>query len=990
MAVGESAKGQGRKPPARRVFLSHTSELEELPKPRSFVAAAKDAVAAAGDAVVDMSAFTARNVTPEQLDREMLAEADIYVLIAGFRYGTPVRNHSEVSYTEQEFEIATAAGMERLVFVLAEDAEGPSELFRDLKYGVRQEAFRKRLPDSGLTITTVSSPDELATKLERALNLVPRSRQESKLAGRISNIPARTVTFTGRDELLSGLRAALCSGRPAVVQALNGMGGVGKTTTAIEYAHRYADEYDVAWWVPSEDPDLVLGNLAALAQALDLSTAQDLPDVAVPRLRGVLESRGRWLVVFDNAENPAALRPLLPAGDGHVIITSRNPDWDDIGAALPVPEFSRPESVQLLRTRCDRLTNTDADRIADALGDLPLAVNQAARLLVITSLTAEEYLELLDERIHELMARYEEGSSYPVSLTAAWTVSFDQLARDRPAALNILTLVAWLAPEPVPLTLLTHQRGDAGATARDPLAFADVTAALRSRGMATVTTTTIQLHRVPAALLRARTRDDVVTEEDRDSTWPVVAVRLLNAALPENPLANPPSWPRWRELLPHLLSVCDPRREWQTAEGEVAHLLDRTASYLQTRGDPRAALPLFQRAYSLRRGLLGVDQSDTLTSARNLALVVRWLGEYQRACELNEDILARRRRVLGEDHPDTLTSASDLALVLRRLGKHLQARELDEDILARRRRVLGEDHPDTLTSASNLAIDLGASGDYQRSRELAEDTFARRRRLLGEDHPDTLTSASNLAYTIRELGDHQRARELGEDTLVRRRRLLGEDHPDTLTSASNLAVALRALGEHQRARELDEDTFARSERVLGKDHPHTLVSAGNLASGLSDLGAHSRARELGEDTLVRRRRVLGEDHPDTLTSASNLAYTLRALGEYQRARELDEDTLARSERVLGADHPDTLVSAGNLASGLSDLGEHQRACEVGEDTLVRRRRVLGEDHPDTLISASHLAYDLRALGEYQRARELDEDTLARSERVLGADHPDTL
>ncbi|MBE1494957.1 hypothetical protein H4696_002057 [Amycolatopsis lexingtonensis] len=850
MAVGEQA---------RRVFLSHTSELGEWPKPRSFVAAAKDAVAAAGDAVVDMSAFTARDATPEQLDQEMLAEADIYVLIAGFRYGTPVRGRPEVSYCEQEFEIATATGMERLVFVLAEDTEGPPALIRDLEYGARQEAFRKRLPDSGLTITKVSSPHELATKLERALNRVPRSREASKLAGRISNIPARTATFTGRDELLAGLRAALSSGQPAVVQALNGMGGVGKTTTAIEYAHRYAEDYDVAWWIPAEDPALVTSHLVDLAQALDLATEKDSPAVVLARLRGALQSRGRWLVVFDNAEDPAALRPLLPAGDGHVIITSRNPDWDDIGAALPVREFSRPESVQLLRTRCSRLSETDADRIAEAVGDLPLAVNQAARLLATSSLTVERYLELLVERGHELMGRHEKGSGYPVSLAAAWTVSFDQLARENPAALNILTLVAWLAPEPVPLTLLTHQQGDGGAAARDPLAFADVTAALRSRGMAEVTTTTIQLHRVPAALLRARTRDDVVTEDDRDSTWPVTAVRLLDAGLPDNPWVNPPSWPRWRELLPHLLVVCDPHRAWQPAAGEVAYLLDRTASYLHTRGEPRAALPLLQRAYVLRRDLLGEDHPHTLITASNLALALGSLGEHEQARELNEDTLARSRRVLGHDDPSTLTTASNLALALGSLGEHLRARELNEDTLARRRRVLGDDHPDTLSTANNLVVDLGSLGEHLRARELNEDTLARRRRVLGDDHPHTLISANRLAADLRDVGELQQARELHEDTLARAKRVLGDDHPDTLIDASHLAADLRALGEHQRARDLDEDTLARAKRVLGEDHPDTLILAGNLAADLSNLGEHQRARELNEDILARRKRVLGND-----------------------------------------------------------------------------------------------------------------------------------
>ncbi|MBE1497471.1 hypothetical protein H4696_004571 [Amycolatopsis lexingtonensis] len=853
------------------MFLSHTSELGELPEPRSFVAAAQAAVAAAGDAVVDMAHFTARDVTPEQLDREMLADADVYVLIAGFRYGTPVRDRPEVSYTEQEFQIATDAGLPRLVFVLAEDTEGPPALFRDLRHGARQEAFRRRLHDSGVAVTKVSSPGQLETKLLQALTELRRPRQQSMPAGRISNIPARSVSFTGRDELLTRLREALCAGRPAVVQAMNGMGGVGKTTTAIEYAHRYADEYDVAWWIPSEDPGLVAGHLADLAQALNLATGQDPPDVALARLRGALQSRGRWLLVFDNAEGAASLRRLLPGGDGHVVITSRNPEWDDVGAALPVREFTRAESVELLRSRCAQLTDLDAGRVAEAVGDLPLAVDQAARLLATTGWTADAYLELLAQRTEELLARHGSGSSYPVSLAAAWAVSFDQLARDHPAALNTLTLVAWLAPEPVPLTLLTHQTGEAGAAARDPLAFADITAALRTRGMADVTTTTIQLHRVPAALLRARTRRDITMEDDEDATWPVTAIRLVYAGLPESPPSNPSGWPQWRAVLPHVLFVCDPAYARQLATPEVSHLLDCAATYVHSHGDPRAALPLTRRAYERHKDLLGDDHPSTLASANNLAVVLRDLGEHQQARGLHEDTLARWRRVRGDDHPSTLVSANQLASSLRSLGEYQQARDLHEDTFARSKRVRGDDHPSTLIAAHNLAADLTQLGEHQQARELHEDTLARCKRVLGDDHPSTLISTNQLASSLRSLGEHQQARDLHEDTFARCRRVLGDDHPDTLIAANHLAADLRALGEFRRARELDEDTFARCRRVLGDDHPETLASAGFLAADLWALGEFRRARELDEDTFIRSKRVLGDDHPDTLAGARNLA-----------------------------------------------------------------------------------------------------------------------
>ena len=958
------------------------------------------------------------------------------MLIAGFRYGSPVRDRPQLSYSELEHETAEQRGMPRLVFLLGEDTEGPAALFADLEYGARQQAFRGRLAGSGVTTATVTSPGELETAVLQALTALPRPDQQSVLKGaaverRVWTIPARVRGFTGRDGLLAELEAALRSGGPAVVQAVAGMGGIGKTTTAIEYAHRHRAEFDIAWWVPAENPALLPQRLAELALALDLTTATDPAGVGVARLLGELARRDRWLLVFDNAEDPRALSRWLPEGPGQVLMTSRNPAWRGIAATVGVREFTRHESITLLRRLAPDLTDTEADRVAEAVGDLPLAVEQAGSLLADTGLTVDKYLRLLAERAQDVLD-HDPGGAYPQSLAASWAVAFDRLALDDPTALDLLTVVAWCGPEPVPLTLLTDHP-DAlperlRSIAADPLVLARCTGVVHRRGLAIVSPHAIQLHRIPAALLRARSQ---APEGAAAAGWAATVVRLLDKTAPGD-ARNPGGWRLWRRLLPHVLAAAGRDVALDAVPAEAIRLLDHAVTYLLIRGEVQAALTVDERAYDVRREKFGDDHPDTLTSASNLALVLVALGEQQRARALDDDTLTRRRRILGEDHPDTLTSASQLATDLYLLGNYPQARELYEDILGRLRRILGDDHlytlytasflglvlwalgdyrqaqqllsdtlarshrnlgedqSDTLYAAIVLGLVLWSLGDYQQARQFAGDTFARLRRVLGEDHPHTLSSATVLGQVLWWAGDYQQARQLAGDTFARSRRIFGEDYHGTLFSAVVLGQALWSLGDYQQARQLAGDTFARSRRIMGEGQIVTLEAASVLGLTLASSGEHQQARQLQTDAFTRSRRSLGEDHLHTLRIASRLGLTLASLGEHQQARHLQTDTLTRLRRVLGQDHPEALSSASRLAVDLRMLGEHQQARELQTDTLTGLRRVLGDNHPDTLSSASRLAADLRELGEYQRARALDEDTLARRRRALGDDHPDTL
>ena len=330
--------------------------------------------------------------------------------------------------------------------------------------------------------------------------------------------------------------------------------------------------------------------LVELANALGLAQVTDPAIVAVARLLGTLRERSRWLLIFDNAEDPAALARYLLGGGGHVVITSRNPSWRELATPVGVDVFAREESITLLHRCVPQLTDGEAGQIAQALGDLPLALAQAAAHLADTFIGVEGYLSLLAERTTELL---DQGSSvtYPVSLAASVQIALDRLVAQSPAALQLLTLAAYLAPEPISLTLFTTpptQLPDPLATAAtDPLAFAELPRLLRRHGLARVESATLALHRLLAAILR--------TQSHSLQDLPALVVRLLRAALAaDDPCDNPQVWPAWCQLLPHVLVATDSRRALTGVEEDVVWLFNRAAKYLQAREESAFALPLHE------------------------------------------------------------------------------------------------------------------------------------------------------------------------------------------------------------------------------------------------------------------------------------------------------------------------------------------------------------------------------------------------------------
>ncbi|MFI6453285.1 FxSxx-COOH system tetratricopeptide repeat protein [Streptosporangium amethystogenes] len=667
------------------------------------------------------------------------------------------------------------------------------------------------------------------------------------------NVEPRNPEFTGRQAVITDMRRRLRSGGSAVVQVLRGWGGIGKTQIAIEYAHRFSDGYQIVWWIDAEDPVLIGKQLAELAEQLRLVDHGADTASAVALLKAHLRGRDGWLLLFDNAEDPALIRKWLPGGPGHVVITSRTGGWEHLAATIHINVMKRPESVDLLRSHGPGLDLREADELANALGDLPLALVQASVFLAETVTDLHDYLRLLRSRPREVLSEGNAGD-YPLPLAAAIGLTMDRLAQLDPIGLALAQLCAFLAPETIPVEWLVGDHPVVSGPHDPPAALATGDAIALRRGVASMgrfglainARGGIRLHRLTQSVIRDRLSPEA-QRQLRDH-----ARALLVGNQPGDP-EDPDNWPRWARMVPHLLAL-DPAVE---AEPELRETACNAGWYLIERGDVDAAVRLSAELYDNWRDTLGPGHRHTLTAARDLARALRERGEYDQAARLYEDALARAGEALGADDPLTLRIEHGFAIDLHLLGRYAEAYDLQHDALTRYRRVLGVDHPHTLHSANHLAVALHALGQFDQARALHEETLARYRDVLGDDHPDTLRSANNLAVDLRSLSDHERARALQTDTLARRRRTLGEDHPHTLQSATSLSETLHGMGRPQEALPLQEETLGRYLHVLGGNHPETLRARANLIDMLLALGRDEDAERLRADITVKQTR-----HPE--------------------------------------------------------------------------------------------------------------------------------
>jgi tetratricopeptide (TPR) repeat protein/transcriptional regulator with XRE-family HTH domain len=741
-------------------------------------------------------------------------------------------------------------------------------------------------------------PEE--TEHSHELALVPTGEERLALSSvpcvsfPLWNVPVRrNPFFTGREEVLMCLYDTLRSEKTAALtQAITGLGGIGKTQTAVEYAYRFRDDYQAVFWVRAETPDTLITDVVHMAELLHLPEHNEQnQDHIVAAVRRWLSDHAGWLLIMDNVEDVSRMQEFAPARvGGHILLTTRSQSTGTFARCIVLKQMAAHEGTLFLLRRAKlidlsaRLEDTPvrarntAHAISQLLDGLPLALDQAGAYIEETGGGLADYLGRYQaQRTALLDLRGNAHSDHPHSVTATVSLSFARVEQASPIAADLLRLCAFLHPDGIPEEIITEGSAVPGLPLQ-PLAvdrlikFDLAIAELRkysflSRNM---DTKTLIIHRLVQTVLKGK------MNEEMRRLWAEWAMLAVNAAFPH---AEYSTWPQCERLLSQALAAVQIIKQYQITREEAGRLLHEVASYLRDHAHYAEAEPLFQRALQIREQQLGPEHPETAYPLNGLANLYRDQGKYAEAEPLYQRALRIREQQLGPEHPLVAYPLNNLAILYREQGKYAEAEPLYQRALQIREQQLGPEHPLVASSLNGLAILYSEQGEYAEAEQLYQRALQIREQQLGPEHSLVATSLNNLALLFSKQGKYTEAEPLYQRALSIWKQQVGPEHPLVAHPLNGLAILYYEQGKYTEAEPLYQQALQIREQRLGPEHPETADTLYDLARLREAQGNYKEARAWYIRALAIDEQRLGTHHPRTTEIREHMIALLHEMGQ---------------------------------------------------------------------------------------------------------------
>lgn len=753
----------------------------------------------------------------------------------------------------------------------------------------------------------------------------------------------RNLYFTGREDAITYLRDTFMVKKTGVVLpicAVNGLGGIGKTQVAVEYAYRYAGDYETVLWARADSYQSLTADYVAFAQA-DLL---NLPEKADPEQARVVVAVKRWLqqhkawfLILDNADDIEMVYDFIPTrGEGHVLLTTRSQATGPGMKSFELVKMGREEGALLLLRRAKIIAGdaqlevasaserAGAEAICAMLDGLPLALDQAAAYIEENQSGLEGYQRLYQTYRTSLLQRRGIFSrrDYPQSVAATWSLSFAQLEQaDDAAPADLLRLCAFLYPDAIPEAMIVAGADDQSAGLQcfaEPLLLDDAIGTLRRYSLLrrNAETKMLTIHRLVQTVLKD------AMDKEAHRAWAERSVRVVSRAFPEVEFAT---WSTCREYLPHALAGAELIEQWDMQFPEAAQLLERAGSYLLDLAQYAQVEILYRRAVSIREQIQGQDHLDTARALHLLALLYAAQSNYEQAEPLFQRALALYERLAGPSDPEVAKIVTSLAELYDDQGKYELSRTLYLRAVAIYEALPNPNVVDMSECLTNLALHYFELAEYEQAEPLYMRALAMQENVLGSTHPGVSHTLHNLASLYNTVGKYDQAEPLYKRALAIREQALGPIHPRVAATLNNLGVLCERQKRYAEAEAFYLNALTIREQALGPTHKDVANSLHNVARYYYRMGKYDQAESLFLRSLAIHEQSFGPRHPNVAHNLSGLAELYEAQEQYERAEALFQRALDIQECSLGAEHLDVAITLEKYAVLLEKIGRADQA-----------------------------------------------------------------